>query len=286
MVGFPHREELAHHVELRHVGADAVTHRGDALLGQDLGVEARAVVVPDDRDLPAHGLAAHGGAVDRQVASLGVAAHHDGGRHVPAGDVEVGGRVGLRRHHVVGHLEVLAPSHDRVVGAPEGHVGGPVRQPHVEDAELLAAACVEPGVEAPQAGVAEPPAGRQFLREQDRVGRDHAGPAVDLFLAVDLEEALGRLGHGHGPALGDRGHHALQGAVGQLRQHDVVHLVEGHGLQGHVPVPVEIVENVCHAPSLALLVVLMMCTPAHTLKPLRSLPWHEPQNECSQGGTL
>ena len=137
--------------------------------------------------------------------------------------------------------EVLVPAHEAVVSPSEGDVGGAVRKVEGDGGKLLSRLGVHARLEHANACVREAPASRHLWQQERRQRRDEPLCRVDLALAVREEVGVGNLGHGRA-VMAD-----VQVEVAQLRQNQVVDLVEGHGPQRKVAVPVQVVEDVGHA---------------------------------------
>ena len=147
---------------------------------------------------------------------------------------------------MIGEDQILFPAHHRPVGAPKGHIGGPVRQQEGHGSELGAVVLVGDGLIGAQAQIPKAGPLQHGIHQKRGTGRVGIGGAgLDLGPVVELVEAIPHLGQGHGRNI--VGDDPAEVGVHQLGQDQIVHVVEGRGGKGHVSAPVEIVEDIRHS---------------------------------------
>ena len=214
---------------------------------QHRAVEAGPVVAPHGADPPLDGQGHEDAAVNGEIPALGVAAQHQ----LPPGILR---RHGLHIRHrlllggdlrLAAQEEVLLPPGDGVVRPPEGEVDTAVPQLDRHGGELLRLPHVQVVLEAVDLHLPEAGALRHFLQQRrDLVRHQHAHAHVPALMAP--EEGLRRRVERHALPLSGSRHDPREVHEGELRQDQVVHLVEGGLGQGQVPPPVEIIQNIGH----------------------------------------
>ena len=240
-------QEHPHHGGFRHDAVDAALQPG--VLGglQHRAVEAGPVVAPHGADPPLDGQGHEDAAVNGEIPALGVAAQHQ----LPPGILR---RHGLHIRHrlllggdlrLAAQEEVLLPPGDGVVRPPEGEVEAAIPQLDRHGGELLRLPHVQVVAEAVDLHLPEAGALRHFLQQRrDLVRHQHAHAHVPALMAP--EEGLRRRVERHALPLSGSRHDPREVHEGELRQDQVVHLVEGGLGQGQVPPPVEIIQNIGH----------------------------------------
>ena len=195
--------------------------------GQERGAEARAVVVVDLHELVLHGFGAENRAVDREIAALRVPAH---------------AQRPLREDREEGEIEVLLPADDGIVGAAEGDIGRPVRQQEREGGELRLRLVVDLIFIAAEQQPGEAGARRHAAAKLRDLVRDEHAHALMLpqhviaphgLLQRDLRVKAGR-------------DDAAEIQIAQLRQQQIVHLVEAALTDLQIAAPVQIIQNIRH----------------------------------------
>ena len=170
-------------------------------------------------------------------------------RVLPGRRLDVGQGLFLGRDlRHTGHLQILPPAGQGVVGAPEGEVHRPVPGLRGQGRELLPLGRVHLVQKAAQLHPAKPPGGRHPLQHLRDLIRDQ-DPQIDLLpFWIAGEKGLCRRLQRHRPALARRGQDAPEIHIAQLRQDQIVHFIK-RGL-GHrqIPPPVQIVQEIRHGP--------------------------------------
>ncbi len=248
------------------VGAAEETIEGRE--GDDLVLETGGVIAPHIDDAAVE-LRSHDRGIGREVAALGMPTDAQGAHGLGRDPPQIAQRVLLRGDDAIADFAVLDPADDRVVGAAEAHIGRPIGKEDRDGRELLMGVLVEDALVIADPGVAVALAGGGQVVEQvvgalgDQravVGELDAGRGDCLADAHELRLALLSVG-GCVEAMGCQeaglgliGRHHVVGAdcpvelhIAELGKNEVVHLVEGDGLEIEVAVPVQIVEEVCHA---------------------------------------
>ena len=154
----------------------------------------------------------------------------------------------LHRHFLgrdlgqTGQEKILLPAGQGVVRSPEGQVQKPVPRLHGQRRELLRLFRVQPTDKAVELHVPEAVGIRHFPQHV-RNGVRHQDAHFDLLpRGNSFKKGLRRLVERHALPLSRGGNDAGEVHKGQLRQNEIVHLVEGGLLQCQVSPPVQIIQ--------------------------------------------
>ena len=212
--------------------------------GQERGAEAGAVVVVDLHELVLHGFGAENRAVDREIAALRVPAHAQR-------PLRKGRRRGLQVLHghplrgddrEEGKIEVLLPADDGIVGTAEGDIGRPVRQQEREGGELRLRLVVDLIFIAAEQQPGEAGARRHAAAKLRDLVRDEHAHALMLPQHVIAPHGLLQRDRRVKAGRDD----AAEIQIAQLRQQQIVHLVEAALTDLQIAAPVQIIQNIRH----------------------------------------
>ena len=252
-------QQHPHYGGLGHDGVDPLRNTLVLRQVQQVRVEAGAVVGPDGDDALLDALRTEHTGIHRQITALGMAAQPNllprelfcHGRYILRGFFLSGDL----RH--AGQFKVLFPAGQGIIGPPEGEVQCPVSGLDGKRGELLALAHIQPIHKAVQLHIAETPGIRHFP-QHIRYGPGYQHAHVDLLpLREAGEEPLRRVPQGNAVPFAGTGNDVFEVHKGQLRQDQIVYLIEGRLLQGQISPPIQIIQQIRHeSPPYPIIVIL------------------------------